>query len=77
MSLASIKNNFLNRIKIKPTPRVVRAVDLIGQWAAPITIVIVLVAAIFIAPAFYSPINLKTVAIQHLFLPRSPLSASL
>lgn len=64
MSLASIKNNFLNRIKIKPTPRVVRAVDLIGQWAAPITIVIVLVAAIFIAPAFYSPINLKTVAIQ-------------
>ena len=64
MSLTSSKTNLFSRLRIRPTPRVVRAVDLIGQWAAPITIVVVLIAAIFIAPAFYNPINLKSVAIQ-------------
>jgi ribose/xylose/arabinose/galactoside ABC-type transport system permease subunit len=48
----------------RPTPRVVRAVDLAGQWAAPIMIVVVMIAAAIYAPAFFSSANLKTVAIQ-------------
>ena len=48
----------------RPTPRFVRGVDLAGQWAAPIMILIVLVAAIIFAPAFFNPTNLRTVAIQ-------------
>lgn len=48
----------------RPTPRVVRGVDLAGQWAAPIMILIVLISAAIYAPAFFNPINLKTVAIQ-------------
>ena len=60
----NLTTNIFKRIQFRATPRVVRAVDLIGQWAAPITIVIVLIAAVFIAPTFYNPINLKTVAIQ-------------
>ncbi len=48
----------------RPSPRMVRAVDLAGQWAAPITVAVVLVVAAMIAPAFYNPTNLKTVAIQ-------------
>ena len=48
----------------RPTPRVVRGVDLAGQWAAPIMILIVMVSAAVYAPAFFSPINLKTIAIQ-------------
>ena len=48
----------------RPTPRLVRGVDLAGQWAAPIMIVIVMIAAAIYAPAFFSPTNLKTVAIQ-------------
>ncbi len=47
-----------------PSPRFVRGVDLAGQWAAPILIVVVLVMAAIFAPAFYLPTNLKTVAIQ-------------
>lgn len=48
----------------RPTPRVVRAVDLAGQWAAPIMILVVLLAAAVYAPAFFKPSNLRTVAIQ-------------
>ncbi len=48
----------------RPSPRFVRGVDLAGQWAAPILIVIVLLVAAFVAPAFFNPTNLKTVAIQ-------------
>ncbi|KAA3660269.1 MAG: ABC transporter permease [Chloroflexi bacterium] len=48
----------------RPSPRFVRGVDLAGQWAAPIMIVIVLISAAIYAPAFFNPINLKTVAIQ-------------
>ena len=46
------------------SPRLVRGVDLAGQWAAPIAVCVVLVIAALIAPAFYNPINLRTVAIQ-------------
>ncbi len=60
----SLTTNIFKNIQFRATPRVVRAVDLIGQWAAPITIVIVLITAAFVAPSFYNPINLKTVAIQ-------------
>lgn len=48
----------------RPTPRLVRGVDLAGQWAAPIMILIVLIAALIFAPAFFNPNNLRTVAIQ-------------
>ncbi len=48
----------------RPTPRLVRGVDLAGQWAAPIMIGVVLITAAIFAPAFYNPTNLKTVAIQ-------------
>lgn len=48
----------------RPTPRFVHAVDLAGQWAAPIMICIVLIVAAILAPAFYNPTNLRTVAIQ-------------
>lgn len=48
----------------RPTPRLVRGVDLAGQWAAPLMILIVLIAALIFAPAFFKPNNLRTVAIQ-------------
>lgn len=48
----------------RPTPRFVHAVDLAGQWAAPIMILMVLASAAVYAPAFFNPINLKTIAIQ-------------
>ncbi len=48
----------------RPSPKFVHGVDLAGQWAAPILIVVVLIVAMFIAPAFFQPMNLKTVAIQ-------------
>ncbi|WP_119066589.1 ABC transporter permease [Aggregatilinea lenta] len=48
----------------RPTPRLVRAVDLAGQWAAPIMIVVVMIAAAIFAPAFFTSANLKTVSIQ-------------
>ena len=51
-------------LEFRPTPRLVRTVDLAGQWAAPITAAIVLIIAAIYAPAFYSPANLRTVAIQ-------------
>lgn len=46
------------------SPRFVRTVDLAGQWAAPIIILIVMFVALLFAPAFYSPNNLRTIAIQ-------------
>ena len=48
----------------RPSPRFVRGVDLAGQWAAPIMIVVVLLVATIFTPAFYLPTNLKTVGIQ-------------
>jgi ribose/xylose/arabinose/galactoside ABC-type transport system permease subunit len=48
----------------QPTPRMVRIVDLAGQWAAPIMIVVVMIVAAIFAPAFFSPSNLRTVSIQ-------------
>jgi ribose/xylose/arabinose/galactoside ABC-type transport system permease subunit len=48
----------------RPTPRFVHAVDLAGQWAAPIMVCIVLIVAAIFAPAFYNPTNLRTVTIQ-------------
>jgi ribose/xylose/arabinose/galactoside ABC-type transport system permease subunit len=48
----------------RPSPRLVRGVDLAGQWAAPIADVLILIVAAIVAPAFYNPTNLKTVAIQ-------------
>ena len=55
---------FSQIFNVRPTPRLVRTVDLAGQWAAPIVIGIVLIAAAIFAPAFYHSTNLKTVAIQ-------------
>jgi ribose transport system permease protein len=47
-----------------PSAAFVRAVDLAGQWAAPVaTVAVLLVAALFV-PKFYEPGNLTTVAIQ-------------
>ncbi len=48
----------------RPSPRFVHAVDLAGQWAAPIMILVVLVSAVIFAPAFFNPINLKVISIQ-------------
>jgi ribose/xylose/arabinose/galactoside ABC-type transport system permease subunit len=48
----------------RPSPRLVRGVDLAGQWAAPIADVAILAVAAILAPAFYAPTNLKTIAIQ-------------
>lgn len=47
-----------------PSQRLVRAVDLAGQWAAPIADLLILIVAAIIAPAFYDPTNMKTVVIQ-------------
>lgn len=61
----TIKSNPFQRIlSFRPSPRLVRGVDLAGQWAAPILIVVVLIVAAIVAPAFFNPTNLKTVAIQ-------------
>ena len=46
------------------SPRMIRWVDLAGQYAAPIGILVVMFVAALIAPAFYNPTNLKTIAIQ-------------
>jgi ribose/xylose/arabinose/galactoside ABC-type transport system permease subunit len=48
----------------RPSQRLIRGVDLAGQWSAPIADVLILILAAIIAPAFYNPTNLKTVAIQ-------------
>ncbi len=42
-------------LNFRPSPRLVRGVDLAGQWAAPILIVVVLIVAVMIAPAFLTP----------------------
>jgi ribose transport system permease protein len=64
-STSFMSNWFGTRLSgFRPTPRFVHAVDLAGQWAAPIMIVIVLIVAALLAPAFYNPTNLRTVAIQ-------------
>src|SRR5262249_47316866 len=47
-----------------PSPAFVRAVDLAGQWAAPVASVVVLLFAAVLVPNFYEPGNLTTVAIQ-------------
>ena len=47
-----------------PSPVFVRAVDLAGQWAAPVATGIVLLGAAAFVPKFYEPGNLTTVAIQ-------------
>jgi ribose/xylose/arabinose/galactoside ABC-type transport system permease subunit len=49
---------------IGPSPAFVRAVDLAGQWAAPVATGVVLLAAALFVPKFYEPSNLTTVAIQ-------------
>jgi len=48
----------------RPSPRFVHAVDLAGQWAAPIMILVVMIVAALFAPAFFNPSNLRTVSIQ-------------
>jgi ribose transport system permease protein len=47
-----------------PSPAFVRAVDLAGQWAAPVALLVVLLAAAVFVPKFYEPGNLTVVAIQ-------------
>ncbi|MCA1644270.1 MAG: ABC transporter permease [Chloroflexi bacterium] len=47
-----------------PSPAFVRAVDLTGQWAAPVSSAAVLLVAAVVVPKFYEPGNLTTVAIQ-------------
>jgi ribose/xylose/arabinose/galactoside ABC-type transport system permease subunit len=47
-----------------PPAAFVRAIDLAGQWAAPVAIVVVLIGAALFVPTFYEPGNLATVAIQ-------------
>lgn len=65
MNTIASNSNILDKLsKFRSSQQFVRAVDLAGQWAAPITSVIVLIIAAFIAPAFYNPTNLKTIAIQ-------------
>lgn len=66
-----MKSDFLKTSRVgtriaafRPSQRLIRGVDLAGQWSAPIADVIVLILAAIIAPAFYNPTNLKTVAIQ-------------
>lgn len=53
---------------IRFSPRFVRMVDLAGQWAAPITSILILLVAAVFAPAFYRPTNIKTVLIQFAIL---------
>lgn len=65
MKAMSIKSVGTGRFSsFRPSPRFVRGVDLAGQWAAPIVIVLVLIVAAVYAPAFFNPANLKTVSIQ-------------
>jgi len=66
MNTSSTKTSFFGSklSGFRPTPRFVNAVDLAGQWAAPIMVCIVLIVAALFAPAFYNPTNLRTVTIQ-------------
>lgn len=47
-----------------PSAALVRAVDLAGQWVAPVACLVVLLLAAVFVPKFYEPGNLTTVAIQ-------------
>ena len=51
-------------LEMRFSPRMIRWVDLAGQRAAPIGVLVVFLVAAIFAPAFYNPTNLKTVAIQ-------------
>lgn len=65
MKTASVQAATVGRISgFRPSPRFVRGVDLAGQWAAPIVILLVLLVAAVFAPAFYVPANLRTISIQ-------------
>ena len=59
-----LKSPFGRLSSFHPSPRLVRGVDLAGQWAAPILCALVLIVAAIFAPAFFLPTNLKTVVIQ-------------
>jgi ribose/xylose/arabinose/galactoside ABC-type transport system permease subunit len=48
----------------RPSPRFVRAVDIAGQWAAPIAILAVLLVAAVFVPSFFKLSDLNTIAIQ-------------
>ncbi|MCE1252481.1 MAG: ABC transporter permease [Anaerolineae bacterium] len=50
--------------QLKTSQSLIKWVDWVGKWAAPILDVVILIVAAFIAPAFYAPSNLKTIAIQ-------------
>jgi ribose/xylose/arabinose/galactoside ABC-type transport system permease subunit len=62
VTVKSKKSSFFSGFR--PTPRFVRAVDLAGQWAAPILILVVMLVALIFAPAFFSPTNFRTIFIQ-------------
>jgi ribose/xylose/arabinose/galactoside ABC-type transport system permease subunit len=47
-----------------PSAALVRAIDLAGQWVAPVACGVVLLFAAVFVPTFYEPGNLTTVAIQ-------------
>ena len=66
MSSVSVKTKSITGrfSSYRPSQRLVRGVDLAGQWAAPIMCVVVLLVAAIFAPAFFLPTNLKTVLIQ-------------
>lgn len=65
MTSATVTKKSLNPFStFRPSPRFVHGVDLAGQWAAPLMIFIVMIVAAIIAPAFFNPLNLKTVGIQ-------------
>jgi ribose transport system permease protein len=63
VSVTSLPTTFGERTT-GPSPAFVRAVDLTGQWAAPVASAIVLLVAAAFVPKFYEPGNLTTVAIQ-------------
>jgi ribose/xylose/arabinose/galactoside ABC-type transport system permease subunit len=48
----------------RPSARLVRAVDLVGQWAAPGATLLVLLVAALAVQAFFRPANLTSVMIQ-------------
>lgn len=60
-SPGTVQKRFL---EVRLSPRMIHLVDIAGQRAAPIGVLVVLLAAAIFAPAFYNPSNLKTVAIQ-------------
>ena len=65
MKSASVQPMSMGKVSgFRPSPRFVRGVDLAGQWAAPIMILLVLIVAAVFAPAFFTPANLRPVSIQ-------------